>query len=924
MASSAKIDLCRPSSGQPQNGCLSDLPSTSTGIRPVKPEIVKSEGSDDEKAPTLHRETDLNYDSDSPKKSPLTLKPDPDRPSSSSNYSDLHPEEYNNREWNIEKIQYNTSAAYNSVTSRLTDSLSSNLYDPKKQKTGWAYYTRDREEFRCFSDENRTFYRIGDYVYLEMDVSSPYVIGKIDSFKMRKTSSKNTLQVRCTKFFRRDELVPDAISLLDSERVDAGVVENNSDVKARELFPSESQVTAQVGCLRGLCNVLDKSVQYMLENGIEGKDTFFYCMSYTSETGRIAMFHPEIRIGKNHQAEIPNCLSTTTNKVKAHDKDREQLLFEPGRVSEETENLFVENVKNYRRTAAENCPKMNELEKKAFLGDRVRNDACEVLHRCNYDAREAIKKAMEEDKIYLENKTFMSSEDCKKFVKGLRNYGKNFHKIAKESFGTSFGRGELVHYYYCWKKGPEAFKPKNPTRNKSIYPQTKRTTRNGTATPTPSDLIDYDSLSEDEECDLHRACHHCYSSESRDWHHSGQDRQLLCTGCRHHFKKYGNMRHVENKPDRPPAALCREQTPTSNEDGEDGGVRTRSTRSNRHRTPCDDRAGRSVESEPERRSTPQRSVKVRKRSYHVSTGSGEDSHSNLNSPRKKEKEVKKTDKKEKDVADLPPILENEAKRDQELRETSSSRTSSYDGENGTPSKKRTDKSSPPPEPNARDSKEPEVPQEPKPEISENGDLDEDKFEWEPPVNEWKFKNMENCKLKRNVEITDQSQDSCARTQIILEIYAETNWQKRHKERAEARAQQQKQKAEEIKAQQAATSQAQNSLAGLASLANNAGGMNRPLGSMPNTTNGLHGKPNYPITFAAVLLLLCFLSLQAFIEARPPAAEPALEAVNIVKRQSDGDWDSPRGGGSYGGRGSDGDWDVQYYANQKPHDDGWWA
>ncbi|CAD5225244.1 unnamed protein product [Bursaphelenchus xylophilus] len=76
--------------------------------------------------------------------------------------------------------------------------------------------------------------------------------------------------------------------------------------------------------------------------------------------------------------------------------------------------------------------------------------------------------------------------------------------------------------------------------------------------------------------------------------------------------------------------------------------------------------------------------------------------------------------------------------------------------------------------------------------------------------------------------------------------------------------------------------------------------------------------------AAVLLLLCFLSLQAFIEARPPAAEPALEAVNIVKRQSDGDWDSPRGGGSYGGRGSDGDWDVQYYANQKPHDDGWWA
>ncbi|CAD5227857.1 unnamed protein product [Bursaphelenchus xylophilus] len=75
--------------------------------------------------------------------------------------------------------------------------------------------------------------------------------------------------------------------------------------------------------------------------------------------------------------------------------------------------------------------------------------------------------------------------------------------------------------------------------------------------------------------------------------------------------------------------------------------------------------------------------------------------------------------------------------------------------------------------------------------------------------------------------------------------------------------------------------------------------------------------------AAVLLLLYFLGLQAFIEARPPAAEPALEAVNIVKRQSDGDWDSPRGGGSYGGRGSDGDWDAWYFSKPKTYNDGWW-
>lgn len=82
------------------------------------------------------------------------------------------------------------------------------------------------------------------------------------------------------------------------------------------------------------------------------------------------------------------------------------------------------------------------------------------------------------------------------------------------------------------------------------------------------------------------------------------------------------MRYVEGKPDRPPPSLCREQTPTSNED--EDGVKTRAGRANRHRTPIDlleKTPCRSVESEPERRTTPQRSVKIRKRSYNVSTSS---------------------------------------------------------------------------------------------------------------------------------------------------------------------------------------------------------------------------------------------------------------------------------------------------------------
>lgn len=32
------------------------------------------------------------------------------------------------------------------------------------------------------------------------------------------------------------------------------------------------------------------------------------------------------------------------------------------------------------------------------------------------------------------------------------------------------------------------------------------------------------------------------SLDSRDWHHAGKDRSLLCTECRLYFKKYGELR----------------------------------------------------------------------------------------------------------------------------------------------------------------------------------------------------------------------------------------------------------------------------------------------------------------------------------------------------------------------------------------------
>ena len=54
------------------------------------------------------------------------------------------------------------------------------------------------------------------------------------------------------------------------------------------------------------------------------------------------------------------------------------------------------------------------------------------LHRCGYNVVEATKMMQANDQHLTSDSSFMSSEDVKKFGKGIKTYGKNFNRISKE------------------------------------------------------------------------------------------------------------------------------------------------------------------------------------------------------------------------------------------------------------------------------------------------------------------------------------------------------------------------------------------------------------------------------------------------------------------------------------------------------------
>ncbi|KAI6171276.1 hypothetical protein M3Y97_01052900 [Aphelenchoides bicaudatus] len=693
------------------------------------------------------------------------IKEEEESTTSPSTASDTHPDEFHGGHWDIDHIQY---CNFNPITSRLNDSLSINTLDPKRMKSGAAYRAltdKDTSDYKCFRDEHNELYRVGDFVYMDLDTAYPYVVGKVESFKMKKGAQ---MTVKVTRLYRREDLLPDSLSLLEAERREAGVIENSQDILVRELFPSDVHLTQSVAVLKGKCQMVHLPIKNALHDSDLDKDTFFYCISYSPDTGRLSACHPEIREGTKFQAVCPKL----DPSVIGDEQDRDQLVYKPGNMCSEAEDTVVKYARSYRSLVLLDNPHINELERTAFQGDRVKIDALDCLTRCGYVAADAVKQMVEDDKSMH---SFLSADDTKKFVKGLRNYGKNFPKIVKE-FLPGSSRESLVHYYYWWKKSGDAFKPKKTNGTvvkKLLFPQPKKPIKSDAS---EHQFVDYDSVSEDEEPEWGRACHHCYGQKSRDWHHSGPSNQLLCTQCRKHFKRYGTMREVE-RPKEIPRALLHDESLNGSEEGEEG-VKTRASnrRGDRLKTPIDDDKTpikNGIDVEGERRSTPQRSVKIHKRTYHPSTSSTEET----TSP-KKNKEFKPIKLKPVHQLALSNKI-NKTEKQESLDSDDQQQTSNEEDKSSSPKKVK----------------------------SENIEAAEDvDSRLDPPIeikDDFQFRSellANDCVLKRRRQGGEEDKDACARTQFTFFVTNEIAWTARkraHVERkqVERREKQAKEQAE---------------------------------------------------------------------------------------------------------------------------------
>ena len=409
-----------------------------------------------------------------------------------------------------------------------------------KHSIGKAWKSRssgDYLRYRCY--DRNVEYKPGDNVFIESQrPDQPFYICNITDFKR---SKRDTLVVGIRWFYRTTEVPETVYNFLIKDRYTehGEAALHDPLVKSRELFISSATDQFPVNVLRGKCKVTHCLDIITVKQFEPNDDSFFYTLSYNPETRRLASTQGEIRVGPSHQAKVPRYEG---NIPPIGRPDRyEELTWEPGRTHDHDLLMYLRAARSMAAFAGMCDGGSTEDGCFAASRDDTTANALDVLHECEYDTGKALQTLVKNPVPNGLEKQW-SEDENRRFIKGLRLHGKNFFKIRAE-FLPEKETGDLITYYYLWKKTPGASssRPRGRRHRPNVLRRVKSTKESGKKKETSSASEVEDSGGEDSGERNPYHCRHCSSTDSKDWHHGGKEMKLLCTNCRLHYKRYGEM-----------------------------------------------------------------------------------------------------------------------------------------------------------------------------------------------------------------------------------------------------------------------------------------------------------------------------------------------------------------------------------------------
>uniref|UniRef100_A0AAX7W744 Arginine-glutamic acid dipeptide repeats protein n=1 Tax=Astatotilapia calliptera TaxID=8154 RepID=A0AAX7W744_ASTCA len=375
---------------------------------------------------------------------------------------------------------------------------------PKKKS---RYERTENGEITSFITEDDVVYRPGDCVYIESQrPNTPYFICSIQDFKLviscsltlclSVLQSKRDHLLMNVKWYYRQSEVPDSVyQHLVQDRNnenDSGreLVITDPVVRSRELFISDYVDTYHAAALRGKCNISHFS---------------------------------DIFAAREFKAKLPELQPFPSPGGQAV-TENEELVWMPG-VNDCDLLMYLRAARSMAAFAGMCDGGSTEDGCLAASRDDTTLNALNTLHESSYDAGKALQRLVKKPVPKLIEKCW-SEDEVKRFIKGLRQFGKNFFRIRKELLPNK-ETGELITFYYYWKKTPEAASCRAHRRHRRqpvfrrIKTRTASTPVNTPSRPPSSEFLDLSSASEDDfdsedsEQELKGyACRHCFTTST--------------------------------------------------------------------------------------------------------------------------------------------------------------------------------------------------------------------------------------------------------------------------------------------------------------------------------------------------------------------------------------------------------------------------
>ncbi|XP_071799309.1 mesoderm induction early response protein 1-like isoform X3 [Asterias amurensis] len=220
----------------------------------------------------------------------------------------------------------------------------------------------------------------------------------------------------------------------ESENIEEGIGEESLDDLHSDLFPGPGSHASDSPGSYGTHRLLRSNTATDGDSDSGSEDSDYVPPEDWKKT---------ISVGSDYQAVIPDGLSHYGDAPAYDNEDR--LLWDPNQ-------LNMELVENYLREVQR--PPVGAMGVKSLpQGCHVRDDerTLYILLQCGHNVDEALRRHRMQIAPPMDEMSLWSEEECRNFESGLRAYGKNFHIIQLNKVRTRCV-GELVQFYYLWKK----------------------------------------------------------------------------------------------------------------------------------------------------------------------------------------------------------------------------------------------------------------------------------------------------------------------------------------------------------------------------------------------------------------------------------------------------------------------------------------